>query len=316
MTSASLRPPKRPPKRTSRPLSLAALRREFHTAFKAGKGGAWKPRSASPGPPYWVFLATRLASPRRGGKRPHGGAMDGFIDNVLWAQYCLFMFIRLQDDLFDGHVRSPSIILLSDQFLWEAEEVLGRYFPRSPAFWTMFRRCMRDTTRAILQVDALQRTCSRSGRTLLPLYARVDSVFMISLFAVCIRYRRRAAFGLIKKFVHEVAEGSQILDDLADVSEDLERGRFNYAARVLLGNCRKRGPAGASLVRRALHNLHFTPRGSGLLDEASRHFAAAGKALRALRIRDGGQFTQGYMLLLEQIRKQLHRKTVKYLFAA
>jgi hypothetical protein len=56
--------------------------------------------------PSWRLLPSMLAE----GYRHNSGRArlpKGFLRDVRWGQYCLYLFIRFQDDLFDGQSSCP-----------------------------------------------------------------------------------------------------------------------------------------------------------------------------------------------------------------
>jgi hypothetical protein len=261
--------------------------------------------------PYWLQLSRWLA--KRYSERDKG---DGrlFIKDTLWAQYCLFLFIRIQDDILDRQNKNPSEIFLSDQFLFEAERVLHLHFPHSKAFWDMYRCCLETTTRSILKLDVAQKSVDTDPTMFLPLYAGVDSVFKIAPYAVCLHYNRLRGFGHVQEFLRGVALACQILDDLSDIGEDLRRGRYNYAARILLGAEHVRHKSAHYLLDRAAHKLYFSPEGDKILAEAEKHFAEALAALEALKMPHARGFYRSYRAQITSARQHLHARGTKLLF--
>lgn len=188
--------------------------------------------------PYWIPLPQWLARKYRrdAGSR---NITQRFISDVMWGQYCLFLFLRIQDDVFDGQADFPSLIYASDQFLFEAESLFLKYFSGTSPFWDIYHDCLRRSTRGIIQADRLQRTVHTKCENLLGKYAEVSSIFKVGSAAVCVRADRMKDFVHITRFADELAKAGQILDDFEDVVEDLERKRFNYAAIVLLHGAAK-----------------------------------------------------------------------------
>ncbi len=263
-------------------------------------------------PPYWIPLPRWLAKKyRKSARSPN--IMQRFISDVIWGQYCLFLFVRIQDDLYDGQAEFPSLIYASDQFLFEAEAVFSRYFTRTSPFWGIYRHCLRMSTRAIVQVDRLQRSAHAKGGILLEEYAEVASIFKIASSAVCIRARRMKDFVRLVRLADELAKASQILDDLEDVLEDLERKRFNYASVVLLQDAGKRMARRdpAALVAESL----WLRRGlKDLLSEVRRHLTRAQKAIEPLGIAEMNKYLADYGSSLDRLEADLHRERVRIFF--
>src|SRR6516164_9684171 len=81
----------------------------------------------------------------------------GFLGDALWGQYCLFMFIRLQDRIFDGHSGARPLMYIADQYLVESERQFASHFSGEDDFWEMYRSRLRETTLAILHTARLHR---------------------------------------------------------------------------------------------------------------------------------------------------------------
>src|SRR5207244_2505089 len=62
--------------------------------------------------PVWLLKHPRFAAPRRGG--------HAFLEDILWGQYCLFLFVRIHDDLFDRQAQSPALLFMADGLLVES----------------------------------------------------------------------------------------------------------------------------------------------------------------------------------------------------
>ena len=260
--------------------------------------------------PYWILLPIWLSSAYSGNKRS-GKTLGGFIKDILWAQYCLFLFVRIQDDLFDKHVSSQSLIFISNRFLLEAERKFSIYFAVRSSFWKIYRAHLRETTLAIQHVDKLQRSLNAKPRHLLVAYAKVNAIFKTASIAVCLKYDRMRDFEYIQQFADEVATGSQILDDFEDIVEDLHRKRFNYAANVILRSAPRTKDARGTNPDRIARSLVFTPAGTELLTEVRDRLARGYDALKPLGIAEAGEFSEAYRRSLDAIQTQFNYKRAK-----
>ena len=237
-----------------------------------------------------------------------------FLDDVLWAQYCLFLFIRIQDDILDRQAISPALIFGSDQFLFEAERVFLKYFDRASIFWDWYRMYLRKTISAILEVDWYQQSPRTSPKWLLNTYARVDSIFKIGPMAVCSHYNQMSDFPYVDKFADETAMAGQILDDLADLVEDLERQRYNYAANAILRKNKMRRGSKQSLIDQIVRGLLLTPIATKLLDEIRTHLQRAFDAIRPLGLNGPEALDRECHQEVESIHRSLHRRRVETIF--
>jgi hypothetical protein len=227
---------------------------------------------------YWTVIPNALARVRHGGRMP----TESFLDDVLWGQYCIFLFVRIRDDLFDAHVHGRQLQVAADMILEEGTRAFARHFDRQSSFWNAFRTLLAGTQKAIADVDMLQRRV-RSPRVILRLYAKVSAIFKIGLAAVCIQCDRRNQFKQIAACFDEIATAGHIVDDLEDVDEDLRRKRFNYVAAVIL----RKSKAGTSHRDRDLHVARTLLYGDGtarIMREARLHLTRAEEALQSLRL--------------------------------
>jgi hypothetical protein len=150
-----------------------------------------------------------------------------------WAQYCLFLFIRFQDDIFDGQSQDKVAVYAADQCLFEADRIFAKHFAPQSWFWREYRECLRITTQSIVEVDALQRSPDTRPEELLDGYARVSAVLKVGSAAVCAHYGNKRAYRRVSLFCDEMAKAGQIIDDLRDLEEDMSRKRYNYVANDL-----------------------------------------------------------------------------------
>lgn len=263
--------------------------------------------------PYWKLLPIWLAQVY--GRRRVPRAV---LNDILWGQYCLFKVIRIQDDLFDGHVTTPSLIYVSDQFLIEAERVFARHFEKSSSFWHHYRTALRTTTQTIVVADALQKKPVALPQRLLKLFPRVNSIFAIGPLAVCLTAKapasdRRRIYRLTGSF----AIIGQVLDDFKDLKPDLDRKRYNSVASFLPG--RSKGPRASPSSRQTLTHLSQSLLSPAITSKFFRlmyqEFNQAEKDLRALlgEHREALRYLRGYRTSVEKLEKELHIQRVKFL---
>jgi hypothetical protein len=174
--------------------------------------------------PQWLFAAGRR-SPDAAGRR--------FLRDVLWAQYCLFLFVRIHDDLIDGQAEDRRLIFVADGFLLESQRVFACHF-HDGRFASTVRDLVGSTLSAILEVDALQAIPGAFTAERLGLYARVSSIFHAGSAAVLTHLGRGRQFAPAALFCDHLAIAMQVLDDLFDIDQDLARGRFNFAGNIVL----------------------------------------------------------------------------------
>ncbi|MBI4547494.1 MAG: hypothetical protein HY707_05930 [Ignavibacteriae bacterium] len=263
--------------------------------------------------PYWILLPIWVRESYSKSKKELKKNRQ-FLTDVLWGQYCLFLFIRMQDDVLDGHVKSSSILFVADQFLFEAQRIFSNYFNYSSRFWQFYQQSLQGTTRAIFHVNRLEQSPKSNPEDLLKAYANVNAVFYIGSVAACIYFGKVRHFSYIKKFCDEIAIASQILDDFQDIEQDMKRKRFNYVANVLLRAKVKKKINYAEALKLISRNLLYTPLGSELFADVRRRFRRAGTILSTLGIKEVEKVFKHYDKVLEQMEISFHRRRVRSLF--
>ena len=213
--------------------------------------------------PYWQELPRWLAN--RGGCG-RDAAAEEFLETVIWGQTSLFYAVRLQDDHLDGHLPHTPLLLAPLLFLSEADRAFSSVIDTRAAFWNHYRLALQTTLTGIARVAQMQRDTAISPDDLLQNYGRVDAIFSVGSSSVCERMGRAEDIPRIDQFVSELGKVLLALDDLEDIGEDLEDGRLNFAARILLEG------SGASDIDLALlarsWRLHARPEGLDAIRKA------------------------------------------------
>lgn len=184
-------------------------------------------------PPEWLLVPTWLHQAWTDAASER--LSDDQLDEVLWGQYALFLCIRIQDDLLDGQQRDLRLIYAADRFLLQSLETFQRLTNLNASFWDVYRHCMRETVDAILEVGCLERLAGGFTDRDLVLHARVSAIFKVATVAVCHLHGRHAEMSWISRVQDQLAIISQVADDLRDVVDDVEKGRFTWVANQLLG---------------------------------------------------------------------------------
>ena len=264
--------------------------------------------------PYWLLLPLWLIKAYCGNTKRHKNR-NRFLNEVLWAQYCIFLFVRIQDDLFDGHNDFSSLLFTSDQFLFEAERVLSTYFEGTSPFWKIYRKCLQASTRSIVGLDHLQQHLNGQHRNLLMRYAAVSAIFKIGSAAVCIKLGQMEDFSHIQKFFDEMAIASQILDDFRDIPEDLQRNRFNYVASILLRDADKNKKRRGELVRRMAGKILYTASSDRVFNEIKQHINQAFSSLEPIRIPEAGELLKEYRNGLMNMQSRFHAQRMQHVLS-
>ncbi len=277
----------------------------------------WKDRPETAGEAaadsYWLLLPQWLAEKINGGRKRRA-ASDAFVNDILFGQYCLFLAVRIQDDLYDRHARRQSLIFITDQLLLEAGRIFIRHHRRSPGFWPLYHGCLEATTQGIVVADGLQKSMMADPRILLREYARVSSEFKIGSASICIRWNRTADWPAIAAACDRLAMATQIIDDLQDIMEDLHRGRINYAAQVLAGGSYSSDASLERLPGIIAENMAYSDGLSTLMSEIDKNLRWARRLLRPLGIPAAETYIGEMRDSIMTMRKALHIKRVQFVF--
>ncbi|MBN2356642.1 class 1 isoprenoid biosynthesis enzyme [candidate division KSB1 bacterium] len=182
--------------------------------------------------PYWYFLPIWLVEKIKAEKKVAFSAH--FVRDVLWAQYCLFITIRMMDDLYDQQAEDPALPYAALLFKLEADRIFLRYFRSTSRFWVAYRQYVCRTISAIVKVDSLQQSGRTKPAEILSGYEEICSIFKIGSLAVCSYSKCRHLLPAVFVYADALAGAGQAMDDLEDLQQDLVRGRYNYIATFLL----------------------------------------------------------------------------------
>jgi len=279
----------------------AQLLEYVHAAPRFGRG-----ESPSGIDPYWLLLPGWVEVHVRGGAHITRGRP--FLSDILWAQYCVFLFVRLHDDLLDGDCQTSSMSVVGCGLLMEAERTFARHVD-TPVFRTLFRDAIDTTCEAGLRIDALQRN-GGARREVLPAYAAAAAIFKLGTAAVCMAYRRTTMTPLLYRFCDEIAIAAQIMDDIHDLDVDVKSGRINYAAACLRnGGVDASGAAPDDMAKAILRDDGI----GALADEVERHLRRAMRAAAKLPLPPAVAYAEHVRDELNFFRKSLHHARAKHL---
>lgn len=257
--------------------------------------------------PIWLLAPGILHARATKGRSRRADA--NFLGDVLWGQYCLVMFVRMQDDVMDRQTASLPLMFAADEFLIESERVFMKHL-QTPAFWRVFQDALRRTIRGILEVHALQRA-EGIPEPSWDAYARVASIFKVGSAAVCSRHGFEDEWVRISRFFDHVAIADQLLDDLCDLDEDLRDGRLNAVARALLG----RHPRSRHVRARLAEAIHCTDRLDRLLTAVHDHLRGARAEAASLGSPEADTYLDRFERRATRSARQLHRARVMAIFS-
>ena len=262
--------------------------------------------------PYWLLLPTWLA--RKYNRESSDRISRKALNDILWAQYCVFLSIRIKDDLFDGQGISTPLFFVADEFLTEACIIFSESFRHSHRFWKTFTVCLQETIGAIWELETLQRRRRVSLKAMRAGYVRQSAVFKIGSAAVCHLAGRKRDCALVETAADHLAIAGQVLDDLQDIGEDLKQGRLNYAARYMIGSSNRahigKGDAAGVIAERLLRSDKV----GRLLRDVGGHVQNADQSLQKLGLREAEPYFSEHMRSLEAMEEAPGRQRILRIF--
>lgn len=172
------------------------------------------------------------------------------LKDLLWAQYCVVICIKIHDDLFDRHTDREALVFAGDLFLLEAQNTLIRRFDSASPFWRFYHQALQQSLHAILAVDESQQYSRISRRQIVRLYRNGYAACNIALYGVCLMTHQLHLVTPLISCSGNFAVVGQLLDDLQDIEKDLDRHRLNFAALSLLPSFPKKRD-----LRTVLHGI-------------------------------------------------------------
>ncbi|GGG93237.1 class 1 isoprenoid biosynthesis enzyme [Silvibacterium dinghuense] len=136
-----------------------------------------------------------------------------------------YFFIRMLDDVMDGHSVPAASLPAMHLFSLRFHSAYHSLFPADSPFWAVFADALVCTAEAE-SADTL--LTSIEEEQFLAISARKSAAALIPVAAVCYRYGRVDALPAWRALLDAFAPWHQMHDDLLDWSEDLASGRCTW----------------------------------------------------------------------------------------
>ena len=160
----------------------------------------------------------------------------------------------------------------------------------------------------------MQQTFRTSPGKLIAGYARIAAHFNIGLAAICTKCKRMKDFPPVARFAAEMVIAGQLMDDLEDIEEDLQSGKYNYAANRLLRQSDRRTIIESEVGEVIGRAILVTNGVSTLFREVRRHLALAKQAIEQVGIPDASYMVQRYQEGMDKMQNNFHRSRVNFFF--
>ena len=257
--------------------------------------------------PYWLVLPQWLAGLFLGKRRTE----ERFLSDAVCGQFCVFLALKIHDDVFDGQVQDRTLLFASDHLLLSARQKFAPYFSSSSSFWSFFDSSLAQTLNAIVAVDECQIRGYGSPSSVAALARQGYAACNIAAYAICLQSKRVRLFHRIVRCTDELAFVGQSLDDMQDMMVDFQRGRVNYAAYFLLGRSSDRRK---NFMGRLARRIILDGSAERFFEMLQRHLERAREIAATTAIPMLVDYVRNHRLQLQSIETQWHRKRVQMLF--
>lgn len=266
------------------------------------------------GLPFWYHLPGWLANYYASTSDSYREEVPlDFVQDVLWAQYCIYCYIRIQDDVCDGQLNKPSYLFYGNRFLIETQKILTRHFTISDQLWVLYHELLVRTSMGILAGEAKQLNPDSPPEELLTNYCEAGAIFNLGAAATCYKYHRMDVYQSITEYTADMTIAGQIVDDILDVEEDLRNGKYNFATKMILrqGDIKEISPGNAAEVigRNILYNGMDSV--LQILQDKLEH---AREIMHTLAIPEAVTMIRAYQQRMEQTKQAVHQMRVSVIF--
>lgn len=173
--------------------------------------------------PHWIALPVLYAECTR---CAYAYELRGrVLRGLLWGQFCMFLAVRLLDDLADGQAADAALAGAA----WDAMAEADRAFAASLGDdgRARARAALAGSLRAIPRTAALQALARPPLGALLRTYRQVNALFKPVPHFLALRNGEPAHARALARCYDALATGLQLLDDIEDLRGDFRAGRRN-----------------------------------------------------------------------------------------
>ena len=230
---------------------------------------------------------------------------EPLLRDVMWAQACLYLAIRIQDDVLDGHTTDTELVFNATVFLVEAAAQLRQHFNHRSSFWPVYDSYVFTSVGAIQRLHRMNPSAISQPGRLLRLYAQVSAIFKVAPAAICIAGKMQDRIPIVSACFDELAIAGQLYDDLMDLESDAERGQIN-AVRLYTQRPPRRKAGTAQTNEKTRRVPSSADADSRIIGKVLKHIKRGRAILRPLRLAsaDDGLFLleQRFRTLLNLVR--------------
>jgi len=256
--------------------------------------------------PYWISLPCWIHYKWRA---DNSIGTNYSLEDLLWAQFCVYLSIKISDDELDGQTNITSSEPIAKLLLSEAESTLSNYFSANTKFWEYFYNYLNETNSAIVKTNELQKNWSLETEKLNKEYYSLAAVLKIGTLALFIANNKLHEYESADNYLIEMSTGGQILDDLLDYEEDLISGKLNYAARIMLDDF----PLNLSkeeLIEKIVESFIRTNKHKIVFDLVRSHYNKAHDAAKVYNLVREDKYHSVELMRLNKLENKIHHDRV------
>lgn len=257
--------------------------------------------------PWWFSVSSWLVESKVIQKQN-----NKFVDDILWAQFCIFLSVRILDDIYDKQAKNSNLVFIPLLLQLEADRQFAKYFPKDSTFWKRKNEFQQKTLISIILVNKLQRNRKTDLKDLLQAYANVAAIFKIGITAIYELEKDIKRLRLFYRFADELAIISQLFDDFYDIPEDLKLDKINSAVRIILDNISTGIIDG--LTDKVAQALQYKDGFNNLAVEIRKHIKIASGIAQQLKIQEALFHVQSFEKALKSLEMKQHKKRVEFFF--
>jgi len=147
-----------------------------------------------------------------------------------------YLYVRVHDDRLDDNVGDADVAMfLADSFLVRHQVLIARHVGNDPRFWELFESVAHGYADAMLLERQALRPESHYDASVFDLVLARSQPLVLPGAALLSATGRWDLVEPLQSFVHHAVRAGQLVDDLTDCLQDLQRGRYTWVLRRLGG---------------------------------------------------------------------------------
>ena len=166
----------------------------------------------------------------------HGADRGRRLADLVEAAVTGYLYVRVHDDRLDDNVGDADLAMfLADSFLIRHQVLIVRHVGDDPRFWALFESVAQRYADAMLVERQALRLGSHYDAAVFDLVLARSQPLVLPGAALLSATDRWELVPPLQSFVHDAVRAGQLVDDLTDCLQDLQRGRYTWVLRRLGG---------------------------------------------------------------------------------